>query len=187
MDKDFLQALFWRLGTEDGDIPEDAISEVPPTPPNSHLIEHFDECVRYKGIESYAKYFVESLLKEANRYCEIKIVSGLEEARRPRWPSIEEFTVDLGSTTIHVYLNTFELIEDWLFCVNYIFAQSDEVSDFYYYEVKSKGDTSSSNNVSNFRQNGVFQRTRIQSLKQLAVCTLLLRFRGCNQTIALLM
>lgn len=52
------------------------------------------------------------------------------------WPTISSFTVELGEEKIVEYVTTWYYEENWLYCIDFILQQSDEVSDFYTYEVK---------------------------------------------------
>lgn len=52
-----------------------------------------------------------------------------------RWPKIDDFTVEEGERSIYEYLSTFDVVEDWHFCIDFLIGRSDEVSDFYIYEV----------------------------------------------------
>lgn len=51
------------------------------------------------------------------------------------WPSVEAFSIEYGLTKIYEFMDTWDYEEDWLYCVDYITAQSDECSDYYKYEV----------------------------------------------------
>ena len=52
------------------------------------------------------------------------------------WPTISSFTIALGEEKIVEYVTTWYYEENWLYCIDFILQQSDEVSDFYTYEVK---------------------------------------------------
>lgn len=51
------------------------------------------------------------------------------------WPKICDFNNELGADKIYEYLTTFKHYENWTYCVNYKKCQSDEVNDYYYYQV----------------------------------------------------
>ncbi|KAF5271288.1 hypothetical protein FQR65_LT05303 [Abscondita terminalis] len=53
-----------------------------------------------------------------------------------KWPRISEFTIEVGESSINDFILTWSYDEKWLYCVDFLIAQSDEYSDYYLYEVK---------------------------------------------------
>jgi A-kinase anchor protein 14 len=52
------------------------------------------------------------------------------------WPTIEQFTVEIGTTKINEYLSYWKFEEDWKYCINFLEGVSDSACDFYQYEVR---------------------------------------------------
>lgn len=50
------------------------------------------------------------------------------------WPTIENFTVMVGTAKITEYLSYWKLEEDWKFCINFLKGISDTACDYYQYE-----------------------------------------------------
>lgn len=53
------------------------------------------------------------------------------------WPKIEEFTMEEGRLKIYDYMRSFNFEEDWIYCINFLRAQSDICNDYYFYQVNN--------------------------------------------------
>ncbi|KAJ8939286.1 hypothetical protein NQ318_014934 [Aromia moschata] len=98
-------------------------------------------CICFLNIVEYAKRFVDNILERAKEVCLLKYGVPVKYRKKPvevqniRWPSIEDFTIELGIKKIDEYIQmTFEVEENWLYKINFIAAQSDLSSDVYLYE-----------------------------------------------------
>ncbi|KAI4467348.1 a-kinase anchor protein 14 [Holotrichia oblita] len=110
-------------------------------------------CAQFDGYEAIAKFFLTELLEQSATEAEERKVVHLEEGEVSSssssaitfveffgsftsWPTIQEFTVELGEDRIGEYLSTWYYEEDWLYCVDLKLQQSDGCCDYYIYETK---------------------------------------------------
>ncbi|XP_063919280.1 uncharacterized protein LOC135134509 isoform X2 [Zophobas morio] len=115
-------------------------------------------CERFLNIEDYAKIFVDDIAetamtkeKNAARQSSTKVVEGIEYTVHDsnesstissigtyvcilEWPTIEEFTIQIGTYKVNEYVSYWKFEEKWKYCVNYLEGISDSVCDFYRYE-----------------------------------------------------
>lgn len=61
--------------------------------------------------------------------------SGTQTSSLIDWPSIKDFTIAAGISSLCDLVSTWDYEEDWLYCIDFLFEQSDDSSDFYTYEV----------------------------------------------------
>lgn len=109
-------------------------------------------CAQFDGYEAIAKFFLTELLEQSAAEAQDRKVVNLEEKELSSssssaitfveffgsftsWPTIQEFTVELGEDRIAEYLSTWYYEEDWLYCVDLKLQQSDGCCDYYIYEV----------------------------------------------------
>lgn len=60
------------------------------------------------------------------------------EYNRPKftgWPTIREFTIELGAEKIDEYLASFNTNEEWLYIIYYVGLKTENTSEFYEYQV----------------------------------------------------
>ncbi|KAK9745951.1 28 kDa A-kinase anchor [Popillia japonica] len=110
-------------------------------------------CAQFDGYEAIAKFFLTELLEQSAAEAQDRKVVNLEEKELSSssssaitfveffgsftsWPTIQEFTVELGEDRIAEYLSTWYYEEDWLYCVDLKLQQSDGCCDYYIYETK---------------------------------------------------
>ncbi|KAK5649129.1 hypothetical protein RI129_004021 [Pyrocoelia pectoralis] len=113
-------------------------------------IKESEECILYSGVETFAGYFIDEVIDTSiNRLIEARAQVGLQiiiegatfenrsdtELDLP-WPQIEKFTKEIGMDSIVEYIKTWEFKEEWLYCIDFLIAQSDQCSEYYIYEVK---------------------------------------------------
>ncbi|KAJ8925468.1 hypothetical protein NQ315_009302 [Exocentrus adspersus] len=117
-------------------------------------------CDQYCDIITFSKRFVDGILEEAegliNKHSKksslpignipIQLNRNRESAEfypviveyeRPKfsvWPSIAEFTIELGAEKIDEYLSSFSTNEDWLYIIYYLGNEIDATSHYYKYE-----------------------------------------------------
>ncbi|CAH1173972.1 unnamed protein product [Phaedon cochleariae] len=102
-------------------------------------------CEYFLDYEDFTHIFVDDILQTAaeilvNKYGKYVTVN----TRNPStvknivsWPAVNDFTVNLGTTKLKEYIDfTSDVNENWLYAVNLIAEQSNQVSDFYKYEAK---------------------------------------------------
>ena len=51
------------------------------------------------------------------------------------WPKISEFNIKLGLEKLEDYVDTWERSEEWSFCVEFLGFESEEISNYFVYEV----------------------------------------------------
>ncbi|GJQ78576.1 putative protein kinase A binding protein [Trypoxylus dichotomus] len=109
-------------------------------------------CSQFNGYEEAAKSFVDDILRLSAVTAQSKRVSYVSQEESSSsesaitfvevfgsftaWPTIEEFTVELGEDRIAEYISTWYYEEEWLYCVELRLQQSDGCCDYYIYETK---------------------------------------------------
>ncbi|CAH1364820.1 unnamed protein product [Tenebrio molitor] len=115
-------------------------------------------CERFLPVENFSKIFVNRVTDDAlwkgkdfRQQSAIRIIEGFEYTDSLEslsiasigtyvcifeWPTIEQFTVEIGTTKINEYLSYWKFEEDWKYCINFLEGVSDSACDFYQYEVR---------------------------------------------------
>lgn len=82
-----------------------------------------------------------SISKEASKEIIVRKLSGdypVIEYNRPEftgWPTIGDFTIELGADKIDEYLASFNSNEEWLYIIYYLGVKNDYPSKYYEYQV----------------------------------------------------
>ncbi|KYB26744.1 uncharacterized protein LOC103313598 isoform X3 [Tribolium castaneum] len=114
-------------------------------------------CERFLGIVEFSKIFVDEIIEDAllkgrgfKQQSSVRIIEGIEYNESSdeslslasigtyvcvlEWPTIEEFTQEIGTAKISEYLSYWKFEEDWKYCINFLIGKSDSACDFYQYE-----------------------------------------------------
>lgn len=110
-------------------------------------------CIQFDGYEAVAKNFVDEIVDNSVERAENLKLRDIDQdvsdetsssaitfveffGSFTSWPTIQEFTVELGEDRIGEYLSTWYYEEDWLYSVELKLNQSDGCCDYYIYEVR---------------------------------------------------
>lgn len=127
----------------DGEIEETA--EESPRERGEGEEESTEEIEEYLDTVKYSEQFVDNVLQSAKQMCKYKHKQNValvafaadHKFQNIDWPTIEQFTVEMGIDSIDKYIHhAFILEEDWKYKITFLIGQSDKASDFYFYEAK---------------------------------------------------
>ncbi|CAH1956034.1 unnamed protein product [Acanthoscelides obtectus] len=103
--------------------------------------QHGSECQYFTNIQDLAYSLVDDVIDEARdilstRYnCDVEIKRQRSTAANIIWPTISEFTRELGKKKLREYIDlTADVTENWEYSLNLIAGMSNSVSDFLMYE-----------------------------------------------------
>ncbi|CAG9820791.1 unnamed protein product [Phaedon cochleariae] len=119
----------------------------------------YSKCLEFLNVTLFAENFVDSVIEEATNTIqsewtyEAQRVSNVSasvdresvytynyiDPAKPEfttWPTIGNFTIELGAKKINEYLSSFPVDEEWLYAIYYLSTIYEDVSDLHEYEAK---------------------------------------------------